>query len=539
MGDCHLMSMSAEALRTLADRNPGLLPRLRRIAVDRRAVQKHVVGGAATHTTQHVFKDLYRMQMARSLLVIDQDTCVRCGHCAWTCAEVHDGVSRLVRRGDKVVTRLAQHGEGPRSLLLPNSCQHCKNPACMIDCPTGAIGRDLGGEVFIRPELCTGCGNCAKACPWENIQMAPRPRTVAASAGTVAVPTSKMSEDLAVKCDLCRAWDGPACVQACPTASIFRLDPTRDVAEVAALLAEPAAGGPRAKPSRGSHVTVCVGIVALGLGVLAWRMQAAGLWRPGAGVGLAAGWSAAVVMLLLVAHALPKRWPRLWLRERVRASAVRRAVEAETPPVSPRSKMRPLVVVHVGLGLGAMVAVVAHAGSRVSLSVGGLLHLSFWTVAGLGLLGTCVYRYGPRALGRLEREGMLPEDFAGHREALTDRLYRDLSGRSELCKTIAARVAVPYSRSVLGPLRLLLSRRSLAAEERRLRASIETMLQGRGHDKLEGLGELVRTVVELRALPVRAALTGMLRGWLPLHMLLTGVLGVLLLAHVVTMGGRP
>ena len=40
--------------------------------------------------------------------------------------------------------------------------------------PTGAIGRDPEGEVFIRPQLGTGCGACAKAGPWENIQMAAR-----------------------------------------------------------------------------------------------------------------------------------------------------------------------------------------------------------------------------------------------------------------------------------------------------------------------------------------------------------------------------
>src|SRR4029078_13675831 len=132
-------------------------------------------GRAAANATQHAFRDLYRLKVARSLLVIDLETCVRCGHCAWACADLY-GESRLVRRGDKMVARVDEKKSAPRSLLLPNSCQHCENPSCMIDCPTGAIGRDPDGEVFIREALCTGCGNCAKACPWENIQMAPRPR---------------------------------------------------------------------------------------------------------------------------------------------------------------------------------------------------------------------------------------------------------------------------------------------------------------------------------------------------------------------------
>ena len=91
-----------------------------------------------------------------------EGVCVRCGHCAWACEDLY-GAARLVRRGDKVVARVTSGREAPTSLLLPNSCQHCENPTCMVGCPTGAIGRDPDGEVFIRPELCTGCGACAKA----------------------------------------------------------------------------------------------------------------------------------------------------------------------------------------------------------------------------------------------------------------------------------------------------------------------------------------------------------------------------------------
>jgi Fe-S-cluster-containing dehydrogenase component/CRP-like cAMP-binding protein len=236
-GDSWCAAVPASVLRTLADRNPGLMPRLRRLAERERAEQGELVGAAAARSTRHVFRDLYRMQMARSLLVIDQDRCVRCGHCAWSCAQVH-GTSRLVRRGDKVVTRLEGGGAGPVSLLLPNTCQHCRHAACMIDCPTGAIGRDPEGEVFIRPDLCTGCGKCAKFCPWDNIQMAAR--------GPAA---PGLSVDVAVKCDLCRGYQAPACVESCPTEALTRLDPTRDIAEVAHLLGARALAPPSLAPS--------------------------------------------------------------------------------------------------------------------------------------------------------------------------------------------------------------------------------------------------------------------------------------------------
>src|SRR6185436_2791779 len=119
-------------------------------------------------------------------------------HCAWSCAELHDGVARIVRRGDKLVGRLDDRAPEPTSLLLPSSCQHCENPACMIECPTGAIGRDPASEVFIRDALCTGCGACAKACPWDNIQIAPRPLDAPRPSGGEA----GAFHELAVKCDL-------------------------------------------------------------------------------------------------------------------------------------------------------------------------------------------------------------------------------------------------------------------------------------------------------------------------------------------------
>ncbi|MEO6574973.1 MAG: cyclic nucleotide-binding domain-containing protein, partial [Polyangiaceae bacterium] len=176
-------------------RNPGLLRGIRRVVEE--GEDKLLAIAASANTTQHVFKDLYRLNVARSLLVIDQESCVRCGHCAWSCASVHDdGVSRLVRRGDKVVSNV--EGGGKASLLLPNSCQHCENPSCMPECPTGAIGRDPRGEVFIREDLCTGCGNCAKGCPWDNIQMAARLVVDPSILGLVG-----NSPEVAVKCDLC------------------------------------------------------------------------------------------------------------------------------------------------------------------------------------------------------------------------------------------------------------------------------------------------------------------------------------------------
>ncbi len=551
MGETRLLLLPAALLRSLVDRNPGLLDRIRRIAADRQAVQSQAVGAAAARSTQHVFKDLYRMQMARSLLVIDQDTCVRCGHCAWTCEALY-GTSRLVRRGDKILTALSTPARGGaasgslRSLMLPNSCQHCKNPVCMIDCPTGAIGRDPEGEVFIRDSLCTGCGNCAKACPWENIRMAPRPG--GARAGRADDPMTSLSAELATKCDLCRGYEAPGCVQACPTGSIVRLDPARDVAEVAAVLG-PASEGPGArKTSRGwLHGALRgLGVAAgLGLGITALRLQQVGAWKPGVGPGLDAGVVAAVGVLALVSYAAPKRIVGLWMRRRRPRSAARRLAEAAegrgagSRETSPRSQVRGWLSLHLVLGMITMAAVLGHAGLRLPSNPAGSLALAFWTVSALGVLGALGYRLIPRRLARLERRGDLPEDLVAERKALLDRLFMQASGRDELVKAIASRVLVPYARAVLGPLALLASGRRLADEEARLHAMIDAMREGRGQGRLAGLDALVRTAVELRALPLRRGLTALLRGWLPLHIVVSAVVVALLGLHVVVMLGGP
>jgi len=548
IGECQLLLIPPAAVRSLVDRNPKLVERLRRITSTRDARQAAAVE-AAPHATRHVFADLYRMQMARSLLTIDQDTCVRCGHCAWSCEQVH-GVARLVRRGDKVVTSLRIAEQAPRELLLPNSCQHCKNPVCMLDCPTGAIGREGEGEVFIRESLCTGCGNCAKACPWENIRMAPRTRQqfdqpLIAAAERRGLSLAAMFPEVATKCDLCREYEAPACVQSCPTEAIVRLEPERDFAEVAAILDRPLT---RTEGNRRSFSWRPIGVAAAAVVGIATLVAALGLHARGVlsattGPGLIAGVIAALVMLGLVAHALPKRRVRSWMR--AKSSGGARALAGDEGSAKlPRSKLRPFYLAHLGLGLSLPGLVLAHTGLALPANAAGVLALLCWMTLALGLFGALSYAVIPRRLTRIEHGGALPEDLADERERLLDRLQRELSGKSPVLRRLAAEHLLPWARAPLGSLELLLSGHDLAAARADLRARVEGWLpaelrEGAGHpharaEALAGLEPLLRTMVELRALPLRRLLTAALRGWLAPHVLLTGALLVALVVHVLT-----
>jgi Fe-S-cluster-containing dehydrogenase component/CRP-like cAMP-binding protein len=474
-GAAWVIAVPRAPFAAVARRHPGLLETIRRVAEEHAAAQQKAV--SSLRTTRHVFKDLYRMQVARSLLVIDASSCVRCGHCAWSCAATHDDhVSRLVRRGDTIVTK----GAASAPLLVPTSCQHCENPACMRDCPTGAIGRDPRGDVFIREDLCTGCGNCAKGCPWDNIQMASRR------------DQSKWA-DVAVKCDLCGTRSGgPACVAACPTQAIARVNPQEVMPELGAARA---ALLPRATPA-----WPWVSAAALvALAVPAFRATSrAGYVTSGA--------VAAALMALVAAYAIVKRL------------------------VLPR--VRPWTIAHLALGTVTLGAVAAHAGARVPPNVAGALQLAFWGTTASGILAAIAYRFAPKVLARLERKGTLPEDLAGETKRLDERTFAELTGKSELAKTIYARVLQPYASSKTGPIALAVSGRTIGEEGRRVRARIDAILAGKDRkDKLAGIDALVRLAVERRALPAVRALGALLRAFVPLHVVATAVVIVLLAAH--------
>lgn len=496
-----LIGIKADVARTVADRNPDLLRKLRRVAEAHVDVQREALEGAAGET-QHAFRDLYRLQVARSLLVIDLDSCVRCGHCAWSCESLH-GVARLVRRGDKIVTRVGASAEAPSPLLLPNSCQHCESPACMPDCPTGAIGRDPRGEVFIRDALCTGCGACAKGCPWDNIQIVPR-------SPNAPRPPGGVFDELAVKCDLCRDYEeGPACVQACPTESIFRLNPAEALPDVGRVLRpDDTPEYERTTASRWPWMVLAAAVSAA-VGILGATLHARGQWSPWRGAGWAMGPVAAAAFMGLLAYALPKRLVRVW-----------------------RPRVRSHLTFHLGLGLLSLGLALAHGGVRFTATSGGVLLTAFFACGALGIVAALCYAIVPRRLARLERSAALPEDYRSARKELSDQLYGGITGKSEVVKKLFERVLVPYLRRPFGALWLVARARSLAEEQVALRAHIDTVLQGRGAERLAGLDGLIRLVVEIRALSAQRALTALLRMWLPLHVVVAGLVLAMLIVHL-------
>lgn len=140
---------------------------------------------------------------------MDADACMGCKVCIAACKDVHDTPVGLARR--KVLTAEAggwhRDGQGQPvqddvfAFSVSVSCNHCDRPVCVMACKNKALRKDEAtGLVLVDESACTGCGICAKACPYDAISIDAASRK-------------------ALKCDGCidllEAGEQPACVTSC------------------------------------------------------------------------------------------------------------------------------------------------------------------------------------------------------------------------------------------------------------------------------------------------------------------------------------
>ncbi|MDX1503119.1 MAG: cyclic nucleotide-binding domain-containing protein, partial [Thermoanaerobaculia bacterium] len=141
-----LVKIPRQVFRRLLQEYPDLEEQLWKSAADR----VREVG----HTRRNVlFSDFLQVALddglvqGSSILAIDLASCTRCDDCVRACADTHGGRPRFVREGNK-----------HQNLLIAKSCYHCRDPVCLVGCPTGAIHRaGLGEVVAVDEEICIGC----------------------------------------------------------------------------------------------------------------------------------------------------------------------------------------------------------------------------------------------------------------------------------------------------------------------------------------------------------------------------------------------
>ncbi|MBI5759508.1 MAG: cyclic nucleotide-binding domain-containing protein [Planctomycetales bacterium] len=221
-----LVKIRADVFRELVRSSSNLSRRVDTVIATRQArsasaMKKSVADLAHVASQTPEFEQLGLVQGQR-LMLIDLDSCTRCGACVDACVSAHDdGRTRL-------------YLDGPRfeGYLVPLTCRSCLDPVCMIGCPVGAINRGENGEIRIA-DWCIGCELCANQCPYGSIQMnslvkpleltdLPQLKLDSLEAGATLKPVSQQ----AVVCDLCSStWSGsPACVYACPHDAAHRVN---------------------------------------------------------------------------------------------------------------------------------------------------------------------------------------------------------------------------------------------------------------------------------------------------------------------------
>jgi len=176
--------------------------------------------------------------MAEKAILYDATRCTACRGCQVACKQWNENDEYIPTPADengvlaknwgsyenppdlspttwlKMEFREVEAGGKIRWLFTRRSCMHCTDAACVRVCPSGALYHDALGFVGYNKDLCTGCGYCIEACPFDV------PRTDR----NIIVGIAKMD-----KCTFCttpglnRIAEGyePACVKTCPPKALL------------------------------------------------------------------------------------------------------------------------------------------------------------------------------------------------------------------------------------------------------------------------------------------------------------------------------
>lgn len=133
----------------------------------------------------------------------NMEACVGCKLCMVTCKDRH-GLDTQAAYRTLSSFNIGRYPEA-RIFHVSMSCNHCESPACVANCPTGAMWQAEDGSVQHDDEACIGCQTCVNSCPF-------------------GAPDYREDTQIVGKCDTCKPLrdlgESPMCVAACPLRAI-------------------------------------------------------------------------------------------------------------------------------------------------------------------------------------------------------------------------------------------------------------------------------------------------------------------------------
>ena len=134
---------------------------------------------------------------------LDMTRCIGCRACQVVCKDKNRlEVGTLYREAHTYTVGRFPEVQG---YSYSASCNHCEDPICLKNCPTGAIYKAEDGTVIQDQGKCIGCRMCVMSCPYGHPKFFPE-------------------QGVSGKCDGCyglrQSGGEPACVAGCPNRAL-------------------------------------------------------------------------------------------------------------------------------------------------------------------------------------------------------------------------------------------------------------------------------------------------------------------------------
>ena len=183
----------------------------------------------------------------RYAMAIDLKRCVGCDTCSIACKMSNNLPKDMLwlkvhTQGGEAKDTAAGTFPNVTMSYLPMNCMHCTDAPCVTACPVQATTQREDGIVVVDQDLCTGCGRCIEACPYEGIRTLNEEEPEFYLDFELGHPTAPKHVGTKVeKCNFCvgrlEMGEKPACMELCPGRARYFGDIDDPDSEISKLIA--------------------------------------------------------------------------------------------------------------------------------------------------------------------------------------------------------------------------------------------------------------------------------------------------------------